>query len=160
MQLFINQEWFYFFFFCQWHAPIPHSCWMVCYKQKIFVYLFLHNLCYLYLLYQAINLTWLMVSGLQSSRLPSSRLTFLSICNNMRVYITKIYIIIRKYSIKFFNHFTRNKPLKNKFLMLANKNRQLCHTFFGSCIIKAIFYHESPFTHFSSHILIMNRIKY
>ena len=101
-----------------------------------------------------------MVSGLQSSRLPSSRLTFLSICNNMKVYITKIYIIIRKYSIKFFNHFTRNKPLKNKFLMLANKNRQLCHTFFGSCIIKAIFYHERLFTHFSSHILIMNRSKY
>ena len=93
-----------------------------------------------------------MVSGLQSSRLPSSRLTFLSICNNMRVYITKIYIIIRKYSIiKFFNHFTRNKPLKNKFLMLANKNRQLCHTFFGSCIIKAIFYHESLFTFLESY---------
>ena len=37
-------------------------------------------------------------------------------CNNIRVYITKDYIIIRKYSIiTFFNNLTRNKPTRNKF---------------------------------------------
>ena len=38
-------------------------------------------------------------------------------CNNIRVYIIKIYIIIRKYNniIKFFKHFIRSKRTKNKF---------------------------------------------
>ena len=35
-------------------------------------------------------------------------------CNNIRVYITKDYIIIRKYIIiKFFNNLTCNKPIRN-----------------------------------------------
>ena len=37
-------------------------------------------------------------------------------CNNTRVYITKDYNIIRKYSIiTFFNNLTCNKPTRNKF---------------------------------------------
>ena len=35
-------------------------------------------------------------------------------CNRIRVYIIKFYIIIREYNIRFFKHFARNKPIRNK----------------------------------------------
>ena len=71
---------------------------------------FLHALCSLNLSYQVINLIWLIISGSQSSKISSSRLMFFRFklrkvyliakeCNNSRVYFTKDYIIIRKYSI-------------------------------------------------------------
>ena len=37
-------------------------------------------------------------------------------CNNITVYIIKVYIIIREYNIiKYLNHFSQNKLIRNKF---------------------------------------------
>ena len=68
---------------------------MICTKTTIFgccatginflLMSFLHALCCLYLLHQAMRLTWIIISG-SSSKLPSSRL-------NIKIYINKTYII-------------------------------------------------------------------
>ena len=85
---------------------------------------FLHVLCCLNLLHEAISLTKTILIGSSSSKLSSSKLMLLrSIitrhipslkkCNNIRVYIIRVYIIIREYKItKFFKHFIHNKPVK------------------------------------------------
>ena len=60
----ISKMWFYSFLLIFWKVTLPPSCWVSCYRHQFFAYIFLFDLRCLYLLRQAISLTWIVVDSI------------------------------------------------------------------------------------------------
>ena len=139
----MNQKWFYFFFylviFLSFHAFVGDHATGINSKSIFFIYAF----CCLDLLapsykpnmFNSLRITIVKIFIIKYSTIKGILLGPVSLLknNNIRVYITKDYIIIRKYRmIKFFNILLVTKQSGTNFNACSNKNQHLYHVTFQS----------------------------
>ena len=119
--LFINQKWFYFFFFTNPIILLNVMC-----RHLFFPYLFFTSL----LLFKSIirshkcnmincfriTIIEMIIVKINISKVYTIKGYIVSKeCNKISVYITKDYVVVRKYSIiKFFSYFTRKATVMSK----------------------------------------------
>ena len=111
---------FYLVIFLSFHAVVGGHATGINSKSIFFLHAFwcfyLLAPSYMSNIVNSLRITIVTIFIIKNSVIKGILLRTISLLKNIRVYITKDYIIIRKYRmIKFFDYLICNKPIRNKF---------------------------------------------